>query len=166
MSRPSIKRNCSSSGSSSSTSASRSSSIASASCRRCSAGNARIIVATSLACISRRRAASAAMAVLGANIWAISCQSTIRLPDRVFNNPRFESRTLETCQVDDLPALWTNATSLITSSPTRLSNTSLPRSCSPVRVRNGVRLISQDLSRTPELSKVSTRVALTKIRRR
>ena len=78
ISRPSIKRNCSSSGNSSNTSAKRSSSIASATSRRCSSGSARIIAATSLGCMSRKRAASAACAVVGANKLATTSQSISR----------------------------------------------------------------------------------------
>ena len=136
-SKPSINRNCSSSGNSSNTSARRSSSMAAAIMRRCSIGREAMNVATSLGCILRSRAASAAIGVVGAKSDATSCQSTNRNVGRASSELRLVKRTLATYQAGWWPPWYCRATSATVSSPHCWSKTSAASKRSPSRVRNG-----------------------------
>ena len=166
-SRPSMSRNCSASGSSSNKSARRSSSIASASCRRCVRGSARTKPATSLGCMSRKRAASAAISVVGANSVGTASQSTKRYVGRRRNALRRARRTLLTSQPGVRPSSRNRkATSLTTSSPTFWLMTPILRRRSPSLGLKGWKSTSQLFSRAPALSREATRLAFTKMRRR
>src|SRR3954451_22855336 len=115
--------------------------------------------------MSRRRAASAAASLLGANRLATSSQSTTRYEPRRRNGERRPRRTFTTSHVGARPLVGRRATSWTVSSPI-LASITLLTSSSPERSLKGLRSTSQDRRRAPSLSSDATRLAFTKIRRR
>ena len=117
--------------------------------------------------MSRRRAASAAISVAGANKLLTSVQSTKRYVERRPRTPRRVRRTLETSQPDSrAPTVGRRATSLMVSAFRRLSMMSRPSMCSPWRGLKGFRSTSQLRRRAPSVSRDKIRLAFTKMRRR
>ena len=130
------------------------------------AGRARTVAATSLGCMSRRRAASAAISVVAEEAGhLVPVDDAVRGPaderpaagqahllDRPLRAPR--------------PSVGRRATSLTVSSPTRLSMMCRPTRISPALGLKGLTSRSQDRRRAPSLSSSAMRLAFTKTRRR